>query len=363
MLKPDALNTFVQTVQKQLEKFEWVVLQIAVTGEPTSGTSSFINSLRCVPDNEMGAAPTGVSVTVPTVYKFPNNNTLEIWQLPGTGAPGFQAAKYLKRVNFDQYDLLLILSADRFTENNLSLAEAVRKREKKVYFVCTETDSDPPGAEQHKATLSDPNLTQKVEPPNVYRVSGWKLEKYDFGNLLLTLAGDLSGVKKRAFLFAVPSVTAEIIEQKKVLMMNEIQKLALKSAVAAVLSIPGLSDACDITQLVSALSSYRKAFGLDEDSLRRLAKRVGKTPEVLRSVVRSTFGLEVTANVVKKKVVKTAGSGRLLATFLNFVPVVGQMGSATLTYNHTFTMLETAVREMAEDSKRLLHKALPPNAP
>eukprot|EP00061_Rhincodon_typus_P005461 g24997.t1 len=358
-LSPGTVNSFAATLQKQLDRFESVEARIAVTGESVRGRSSLINALRNVPDNETGACPAGGSVTEPTNYKFPSTNALQVWDLPAIGSPDFSTAGYLEHVVFDRFDAFLILGSDRFTEKELLLAKAIRERRKSVYFVHAEPASVPlpPGGEQREASPSDANEGLKEQPPKVFLVSSWRPGSLGFEELLVDVAQDLPELKKRAFLFAVPCVTSKIVQVKKELMMNEIWKVAIRSALVNVVPIPGLSDMCDMTQLVTTLTSYRKAFGLDEDSRGRWAKRVGKVPGEFRSAVTSTFGLEVCVDAVKKQIAKAAGSGRILATFLNMVPAVGQMGSAALTYNHTFSMLQAAVGEMAQDSERLLQKA------
>ncbi|XP_059499277.1 interferon-inducible GTPase 5-like [Stegostoma tigrinum] len=355
---PGAVNFFTETVLKQLDRFESVEARIAVTGESVGGRSSFIDAIRNVPDNEAGACPAGGSVTEPTNYKFPSTNALQIWDLPAIGSPDFSAAEYLDHVAFHRFDAFLILSSDRFTENELLLAKAIQKRQKNVYLVRMESASDPllPGGEQREAS---PNDGLKEQLPKVFLVTSWRPGSLGFEELLLDLAQDLSELKKRAFLFAVPCVTSKIEQAKKELMMNEIWKVAARPILVNMMPIPVLSDMCGMTQLVATLTSYRKAFGLDEDSRGRWAKRVGRKPEEFSSAVTSTFGLAVCVSAVKKQIAKAAQSGRILATLLNVVPVVGQMGSATLSYRHTLSMLEAAVGEMAQDSERLLQKVLP----
>ena len=103
------------------------------------GKSSFINKLLGLSPQHPGAAPVGVTETTlrPTAYRHPANNNVIFWDLPGIGTPNFPKAKYLQTVGFEKYDFFLILSENRFLENDKYLAQQIRESEKNFFFVKT----------------------------------------------------------------------------------------------------------------------------------------------------------------------------------------------------------------------------------
>lgn len=369
------LEAVAQSLQSDMEKVGTMTLNIAITGESGTGKSSFVNALRGVPDDSAEAAPIGSEETTmePRRFEYPGHKNVNIWDLPGTGTPNFQAAAYLERVQFQNYDFFIILSATRFKDNDLFLAEEIRKGKKKFYFVRSKIDQELDAAQRlrksryqeseslHQLKQGCVHNLQKggIEFPKVFLISSWYPDRFDFTGLLGVLEEDLPEHKRHAFLLAVPNRTASIIERKKEAMLGEVWKVALCSAAAAAVPVPGVSIACDAALLARTISSHRAVFGLDEGSLRRLARIVGKDVGELQSAVRSPFGKEVSVSIVLKVLAKVAGAGMMWQYSLTFVPFIGTVAAASLSYATTHAMLKAALNEMEEDSKNVLEKAFP----
>uniref|UniRef100_A0A8C6TMP0 IRG-type G domain-containing protein n=1 Tax=Neogobius melanostomus TaxID=47308 RepID=A0A8C6TMP0_9GOBI len=174
---------------------------IAITGESGSGKS--INALGGIRNKpEGGAAPTGAVETtmVATEYPYPEHPNIRIWDLPGIGTVKFTANKYIKKMEFKKYDFFMIVSSERFTENDAKLAKEIQKMKKKFYFVRSKIDnsiSSQPRRDPDDILKSiRDNCTEEleklgVESPKVFLVSGLKLHLYDFEDLRKTLMEDL----------------------------------------------------------------------------------------------------------------------------------------------------------------------------
>uniref|UniRef100_A0A3P8RUX3 IRG-type G domain-containing protein n=1 Tax=Amphiprion percula TaxID=161767 RepID=A0A3P8RUX3_AMPPE len=119
-----------------------IPLNIAVTGECGSGKSSFVNVVRGIEHEDERAAPTGCVETTMEVtpYLHPKYPNVIFWDLPGIGTTNFPADKYLEHVGFEKFDFFIIISADRFRENDVKLAREIQKMEKRLCFVRSKID-------------------------------------------------------------------------------------------------------------------------------------------------------------------------------------------------------------------------------
>eukprot|EP00061_Rhincodon_typus_P004429 g22546.t1 len=317
------LSTLIGKAQEYVTRSASTSLQIAVMGKRSSGKSSFISAAWDI-DVEGSVA---VELTTPGThgalrkYKHPKQENVFISELPaieagGKGGSGFRSSAYLTTIQSEQYDVFVMVSAGRFSAKQRALARALQHMGKECYFVRSQVDGDLGKAKRwQKCCYREGKTLDRIrnscldslrkggmENPEVFLISSRTPHRFDFGRLLEALArGRLPGLKGRALLFSLSNVaTPWVIDRKKEVMLSETWKVALLSAAVSAVPVPGLSVACNAVSLVGALSSYRRAFGLDKESLRRWAKRVGKTPEQLQSVVSSTFGLEVSDVTVVK---------------------------------------------------------------
>lgn len=288
-VKASGESTLEKAKAKAVAEFDQLLnvsLNIAVTGNTGSGKSSFINALQGLSDDDDGAAPTGVTETTMKVamYEHPGMPNVKIWDLPGIGSPNFKADKYLKEVKFDTYDFFIILSSERFRDNDIMLAKEIKKKKKNFYFVRSKIDNDI-SSEQKKKKFDEQKVLSKIREdcknnlkemgnPNIFLISSFELEKYDFENLRNTLEEELPTHKRSALLQAWPVCSAESLEKKIEFFKRMIWAASFASAGIAVVPVPGLSVACDAGIVLSYFIRCYYAFGLDDGSLNRLSEKV-----------------------------------------------------------------------------------------
>ena len=144
-------------------------------------------------------------------------------------------------------------------------------------------------------SLCDAGLKGRVESPQVFLVASRKLHLYDFRLLEKTLEEELPAHKRDALLLALPPVSLEVIIKKKEALQARIKYLAGASALGAAVPIPGLSVAIDMTMIAKAIRQYQVTFGLDRESLQRLAQTAGVPLDELRAAMTSPLtGKEIT---------------------------------------------------------------------
>ncbi|XP_058626478.1 interferon-inducible GTPase 5-like [Onychostoma macrolepis] len=354
--------------KKTFDQFVNVSLNIAVTGKTGSGKSSFVNALRGLKDEDVGAALTGVTETtmVSTMYEHPGMQNVNIWDLPGIGTPNFKAKKYLKDVKFDTYDFFIILASERFTENDIMLAKEIRKQKKSFYFVRSKIDNDMSSEKKKKGFDKQKVLSiiredcqknlKDLGDPKVFLISSYDLEEYDFESLQNTLEDDLPEHKKYALLQAWPVCSAASLEKKIKMFERMIWAASLASAGVAVIPVPGLSAACDVGIVVLFLTRCYYAFGLDDRSLTRLSEKVNKPH--LKDLAKSKF---VTA-IREKALIRLQASAALAAIstveyLLSLLPGVGSAAAAGISFATTQYLLREGVNDLANTARVIRKEA------
>ena len=109
-------------------------------------------------DIDPGAAKVGVVECTMKLqcYDYPKNPNIKVWDLPGITNPIYDGdlEKYCESVPFEKYDTYLIFAKDRFTANELKLAEKIRSTGKKFFFIRGKIDSDVESAQRANCIYS-----------------------------------------------------------------------------------------------------------------------------------------------------------------------------------------------------------------
>ncbi|KAL7844806.1 hypothetical protein SRHO_G00233450 [Serrasalmus rhombeus] len=350
--------------QEQIDRLLNVSLNVAVTGETGAGKSTFINAFRNLGDEDEGAAETGVTQTTtePTPYTHPTMPNVVFWDLPGVGTPNFQAKTYFKKMQIEKYDFFLIISSERFRENDSMLAKEIRKKKKLFYFVRSKIDNDIWSEERKKKerfnkeeTLSKirENCQENLKEfgnPKVFLISSLDLSEFDFDWLVATLLSELPQHKQCALLLSVPVSSVAILEEKVKMFEKEIWAAALLSAGIAVAPVPGLTFACDTSIVATFFTRCYYAFGLDDKSLEKLSERVNK-PD-LKTLEKSPL---------LKKLAQTSAVRMGVAACVEFlcslVPGPGSAAAAAISFTTTRDLLQKGLKELADEARKVLREA------
>uniref|UniRef100_A0A8C6S8P1 IRG-type G domain-containing protein n=1 Tax=Neogobius melanostomus TaxID=47308 RepID=A0A8C6S8P1_9GOBI len=322
----------------QLKKFH---LNIAITGESGSGKSTLVNALRGIRNNTEGAAKTGATETTmkPTEYIHPQNKKIRIWDLPGIGTTNFTADKYLKYVGFEKYDFFIIVSSDRFRENDAKLAKEIQKMNKKFYFVRSKIDHniqdekecDPDFNEENLLKLIRDNCTKELqklgfESPKVFLVSGVRLHLYEIKDLWKTLQEELPKLQRNALLLALPNISTDVIEQKKQTLETKIISFTVASVAGAAVPVPGVSDCFNLGIITAFTVHCAVSLGLTPKSLQKLSDVSGVSLRDLRAELKSPLaGVKITPALVLKVLSRssTHTTTMKVGEVAMFVPIIG----------------------------------------
>ncbi|XP_062394965.1 interferon-inducible GTPase 5-like [Sardina pilchardus] len=360
----------VKKIKEDIETLDHVTLNIAVTGNTGAGKSTFVNAIRGLSNDETGAAETGVTetTTTPTHYSHPTMPNVTIWDLPGIGTPNFKAKTYLSDVHFERYDFFIILTSERFKENDINLAKAIKNKKRLFYFIRSKIDNDI-NAENRRRDFNKERLLSKIRDdceknlnsvgkPQVFLISSFHLDEYDFNTFMDTLEKELPEKKKHALILSLPVYSLEALQRKKRHLQKMIWLTAFGSGAIAAVAVPGLTLACDYGIIMSFLESIFRSFGLEDASLQRLATRVRLNWKDLKAEMKSRFNDGVTGDAVKSLLATPSMASILTLKGLmsGIIPFM-QLPAGAISVAVIHYLLNKGLKEMENDAKSVLEKA------
>uniref|UniRef100_A0A8C8SQ44 IRG-type G domain-containing protein n=1 Tax=Pelusios castaneus TaxID=367368 RepID=A0A8C8SQ44_9SAUR len=359
-------------VQSLLDSLDSATLDIGVTGESGAGKSTLVNALRGLSDSDPRAAPTGVVETTakPMSYPHPSLPSVQLWDLPGTGTLSFQAKQYLEEVVLERYDFFLLVASERFRESHAQLARAVTAAGKRFYFIRSKVDQDLRASRRRRTVGFEEDQVlaeiradcvrqlekEGVAAPRVFLISSFQLHCFDFPRLQVTLVEELDGHKRHVLFLALPAVTATAVRQRKEALQRHIWKKALLACLVS--ALPGLPLQLSVPMLLETLASYRRSFGLDEESLGGLAQVAASPLQRLQAQVYSALGRELSPVVVQDVLNKAALCGQAAAWLAcTHLPVLENLVAGGISFVAAYALLHNALEGFAGDAQRVLEAA------
>jgi len=355
-------------LERKRDEWKQIPLKVAVIGRPGVGKSSFINAIRRMYADDEGGAPVGnkeTTVDVDRSYPHPNNPLLKFWDLPGVGTNRFRRETYLSDIKVDRFDFFLLITADRFTQDDTWLGGEFDKRNKKYFFVRTKVGADIANNKKaHRKTQEKDDVvrdiresTQKQLKENgcehvpVFLIDSYELNKFDFDLLERRLIEDFPEMKKAALVLTLQATSKEMINHKVAELRSRMWKLAALSGAVGAIPVPGVSMVMDISIVAAESGFYFTQLGLDETSLKRYAEFTNTDYQSLSSIVVRIFG-DLGIRAFVETFIKT---GTLVAAAaaeegLKLLPVIGSLIGALigapLSFAGTYCTLKLVLDKM-----------------
>lgn len=136
-------------------------INVAVTGNSGVGKSSFINTVRGLRARDPGAADVSPNETTmePCAYEFGDLAApTRLWDLPGAGTRRFPRETYTQTMGLRYFDVVIIVTASRYTETEILIAEELQRFNVPYFMVRNKVDADVTNNEEDHGTPADETL-------------------------------------------------------------------------------------------------------------------------------------------------------------------------------------------------------------
>jgi len=400
VFKEAGLDGLKKFMDEKLDAWKNSTVKIAVTGQSGSGKSSLINRLRdLTPDDaylrdangddmkdENGDevknplyAEAGITETTAEIktYQFPSNPLLEICDLPGAGTEQFPINSYPDMMKFRDYDAFILITKDRFFENDKRLATIIQTTYNKPFFFCrTKMDATMKEEADNLRKKFDATVAEKKVRDNCKKELGdhekevyllAKVEKKKINGVMVSfpdneklkedLINSLQDMQKTAMLFSVNTMSKKLIEMKAEELGARIKWAATASAVGGAVPIPGLSMTVDLAVVVKEAIFQRNQLHVDDGTMTKYTEMFG--PE-FQNKLGAGASKAMKSFLVKKTTLTALLTTTMVAaeavenSFKIGIPILGSIAGAGISYGVTFTTLRTALNAHAEIAQKVI---------
>ncbi|XP_052786163.1 interferon-inducible GTPase 1-like [Mya arenaria] len=296
-LTPDQI---IAELDKKLKEWNTVPVNIAVVGNTGVGKSTFVNAFLGLKRKDPRAAKVGVVECTKEISKYPhpNNDKLIFWDVPGIGSQAFPAETYREKVNMIEYDFFVVMSSQRFTENDVKLSNMIKEMGKNFFFVRSQVDVDiykqakendqsPEDVEESVMRTLREDIESRLKKLGMndqkhFLVDNYSVDKYDFGDLFDATQSRLDEMQKTAVAFSCTHLTSKSLIEKRVKILKErIPLIATKCGLV-------LLDSSRNEVVYDEVCMYRTQLGLDIKQKYMLAS--GKENTLVKRIVRQIGG-------------------------------------------------------------------------
>ncbi len=351
-----------ELLRKKVREFDEAKVRCAIIGNSGSGKSSLINAI-------VGKR---VAMTGPTETTFDkkeyHHGGLTFVDLPGCGTPRRPQATYIHDMELLSYDVFLIVTAGRFTENDLFLYRELTKAKKHCFVLRNRLD-EAINAAQRDNGLSEvdtrsvimANIRENLAPnppERVYLTSAWHPQSYDLPDLLNDILEVLSGVKKDRFAADMATLSRSALEEKKRVAEEVVKLHAALAAANGFNPIPGVDIAADIAILMEMGKKISHIYGFEKDQLdfikalldpKAWAVLTGKVAQfTLRYIAADGIAMLI-RQLAKRATVKQASK---------WIPFVGFLIAAGIAWKTTYAFGEQLLDDAHQLAEEILNKMI-----
>eukprot|EP00079_Xenopus_tropicalis_P012326 XP_002939183.2 PREDICTED: interferon-inducible GTPase 5-like [Xenopus tropicalis] len=262
----------------------------------------------------------------------PPMSGLLVKALPGPGNPPLPVDQYLENLQLESCDVYLIVESGLNNSFRATLVEALVAAGKHCMLIAGEGRQS----------------GEEKEPGHDGEGKRAYLGATDLRGLKVALEKGAPQLVRERLLHCLPSIVAQLVRREQRRIMMGVYDLCLDVCTKA--SYGQIPQA--LASLSAALSSFRSRFGLDEESISRIAQVTGCSADDLHSEIRCPLALPQSIEQLQQMVSQPLSLSEIV---WSYIPIWGGTETApTLSVERTYRLLVESVFGMAQDAERVL---------
>lgn len=350
--------------KEELDLFHSTKVKCGIIGRSGTGKSSLINAIVGKEVSKVGEVETTMEIGKPYEHKG-----LFFYDLPGCGTNKFPKESYINDLKIGDLDCVILVTSDRFFEDDLFIINEVSKLNIPVFTVRTKVDFSIERAEKRGVNQEETlkslyeDLLKSLEGTQIkkaYLTSADYPSKFDLGKLLNDIAGNLNKIKRERFVADVTVTSKKIIKEKRAIADKLVSRYATLSAANGLNPIPGIDISVDLGLLLKMGNDITDIYGLNKEQQEfyknvldlsnsiRFKAVLGKASQYAVKYL----GKEAIMIILKKSATTVASK-----SISKWIPFVGQVIAAGIGFKMTSLLGEDMVND-AEDIANELFESL-----
>lgn len=338
--------------KKDLEAFHSTKVKCGIIGRSGTGKSSLINAIVGEEVAKVGEVETTMNIG-----KAYEHKGLLFYDLPGAGTNNFPKETYIKNLKISDLDCVILVTSDRFYEDDLFLIKEVLKLNISVFTVRTKIDFSIERAEKRGIEKSTTlveiynDLRNNLDGVNTYGIyltsADYPLD-FDLDKLLNDIAKNLNKIKQERFIADVTSTSKKMITEKRVVADKLVSRYAALSAANGLNPIPGFDISVDISLLLKMANDVSNIYGLNKEHQEFYQSLMSFKDSSKVKIVVGKIG-QFSAKYLGKEAImillKRFAASTATKTVSKWIPFVGQAIAAGIGFKLTSSLGNDMVNE------------------
>lgn len=346
------LNDVLKKLKEDLESFKNAKIKCGIIGRSGTGKSSLINAIAGEEVAEVGEIETTMNVKEPIEH-----GGLLFYDLPGCSTSNFPKENYIDEFAIQDFDCVILVTADRFYEDDLYLIQELIRIKKPVYAVRTKIDFSVDRGLKRGVSESETYETiysNLAEMLKGYRVKGIYLTtsdfptQYDLSKLLEDIYSSLSTFKKERFIADINITSETILLDKRKIAEKIVSRYSALAAANGLNPIPGLDIGVDFTLMITMSKQVQSIYGITAEQQEYIKQLLDtKSAKFIATKVlqyTSKYGSKEAIMLLLKKISTTVGA----KTASKWVPFVGPLIAAGIGFKMTSWIGSDMIKDAEE---------------